>query len=132
MADQHHTPGPLRYRPDLSDDWGFIRDQGNRLIAIAKATPYPSAAQIGQARRHGVDPAEPNGRRIVAAWNAVEAAGLSTEALESGIVADAFLLLADAVELIDPTFKGGTAAIQSIKAHLARVRLTREDQRGKP
>jgi len=81
MAEQmQHTPGPWRV-VEKGLGWREIW-AGNR--AVVRADGYYSAKY--EDYECGVAISEPNARRIVAAVNACEDAGLSTEALESGVV----------------------------------------------
>lgn len=60
---------PLTYRPDPFDDWGWIRGADGKIAAVAKVRG--SEDELAEHRRNHTDPAEPVGRLIVEAVNAL-------------------------------------------------------------
>lgn len=83
------TPGPWAYRPEMYDDWGFIRGPevempygpGYPIVAMSREGYMPNAhAGHDEHRRNGTDPYRPNGELIVEAVNAIPAL---IEALEA-------------------------------------------------
>jgi hypothetical protein len=66
------TPLPWRYRPEESDDWGFIRggersEFGYPIVAVGRG----SHDDHDEHRRNGTDPYGPNSELIVEAINAL-------------------------------------------------------------
>src|SRR5690606_9872795 len=119
MAEQmRYTPGPWRV-VEKERGWREIW-AGNR--AVVRADGYYSAKY--EEYECGVAISEPNARRIVAAVNACEDAGLSTEALESGMVRE----MVEALEVLLPSIEDAVGEIydwpeyERAKAVLAKVR----------
>ncbi|MGA2254285.1 MAG: hypothetical protein ABSG53_06445 [Thermoguttaceae bacterium] len=107
-----HTPAPWAYRPE--EDGKPIT---NGTVAIAYMDAYQPEEDDGGAWEKET---EANARRIVAAVNACE--GLSTEALELGIVTELLDALQAASDWIDTQTSVPRTAIQaSIRAAIAKA-----------
>lgn len=67
-----HTPLPWVYMSKEFDDWGFIRDADDNLVAVAK-WPALSAADLNLIRTAGDDPARDTAAFIIRACNSFDA-----------------------------------------------------------
>jgi hypothetical protein len=107
-----HTPGPWDYRPE--EDGKPIT---NGTIAVAYMDAYRPEEDDGGAWEKET---EANARRIIAAVNACE--GLSTEALEMGIVTELLDALQAASDWIDTqTFVPRTDIQARLRAVIAKA-----------
>lgn len=61
---------PLKYRPRDFDDWGFIRDANDRLVAVVRFDPRLTEEDLEAHRSSKTDPARAVGELIVRAVNA--------------------------------------------------------------
>jgi len=69
----------------------MIRDDAGGLIAILTHLKGP----CGLGGRRNDQEVEDNARRLAALWNAAEELGLTTEAIEKGVIQDSYHALAD-------------------------------------
>jgi hypothetical protein len=80
-----HTPGRLRHVPEVLLDGMHVAGREPKIVEDSTGIIIAEVSRHTPARGRE-DEAEYRARRIVAAWNAV--AGITTEALETGAVAD--------------------------------------------
>jgi hypothetical protein len=74
-----YTPEPWTYRPNLQDDWGFIRSNDGTLVAVANNSSI-GFDKYDEFRKTKQDPFKANAARIVECVNAC--AGITSEQLK--------------------------------------------------
>jgi len=112
-----HTSGPWEYRPIEGQAMARIYDaSGSVMVAVCIPKFYSPERDDEQA--------EANARRIVAACNAAHDAGLTTEALESGVVKDMLEALRLALECLDRDGAGSAASVLNTHARAAVAKAT--------